>query len=63
MVDAKLLTLPEVQAETHLSRSTLYKLVQAGELLSVKVGRSRRVPADALRAYVARLIADAQAGN
>ena len=38
---------------------TAYGLIASGELRSVKIGRSRRVPADALEEYVAKLV-DAQ---
>jgi excisionase family DNA binding protein len=41
-----------------LGRSKLYELLSAGEVRTVKVGRRRLVPADALAEYVARLTAD-----
>ena len=39
------------------SRATIWKLMKAGELASVKIGRSRRIPAAALRDFVERLTA------
>lgn len=36
-----------------LSRMTVYRLVHSGELPAVRVGRSFRVPQDALDAYLA----------
>jgi excisionase family DNA binding protein len=33
----------------------MYSILKSGELQSVKIGRSRRITAAALRAYVARL--------
>jgi excisionase family DNA binding protein len=38
-----------------ISRSKLYELLRAGEVESVCIARSRRVPVDALNDYVARL--------
>ena len=38
-----------------LSRSKVYALMAAGELHSVTIGRSRRIPMEALTDYVANL--------
>lgn len=38
-----------------MSRSRLYGLLADGTLASVRLGRRRLIPADALRAYVASL--------
>jgi len=35
-----------------VSKMTVYRLVQAGQLPAVRVGRSYRVPQDALDAYL-----------
>jgi len=52
----KLLYTPTEAADLlGVSRSTLYELLRAGEIASVRIGRSRRVPATALIAYVDRL--------
>ncbi len=53
--DALLLTPAEAARRLSLARSTLYPLLLAGEIASVKIGRSRRIPVDALRDYVERL--------
>jgi excisionase family DNA binding protein len=37
-----------------ISRSQIYKLIEAGVLPSVKIGRSRRVPIRAVRELAAR---------
>ena len=37
-------------------RTTIYALMATGELQSVKIGRSRRIPAAALEEYVAKLV-------
>ena len=48
-----LLTVGQVADALGLSRSKIYELLAAGELPSLTIGRSRRVPADALAAWVA----------
>jgi excisionase family DNA binding protein len=52
----KLLYTPRQAAEAlGVSRSTLYALMAAGDVPSVHIGACRRVPAEGLRRYVARL--------
>ena len=46
------LTVAEVAELMRLSRMTEYRLVNRGELPAVRVGRSFRVPQDALEAYL-----------
>ena len=54
--DNRLLFTPEHAADRlDIGRTTVYALMATGELRSVKIGRSRRVPAAALEAYVNRL--------
>ena len=49
----KLLLTPEEAAEVlGIGRSKVYELLAARQLASVKIGTCRRIPADALRAYV-----------
>ena len=50
-----LLRVEEAARLLSVGRSKAYELIAAGELESVTIGRSRRVPLDALRAFVARL--------
>lgn len=50
-----LLTVPEAAAIIRHSRSVLYKLMDSGEIRSVKVGRRRLILTEALHAYVDRL--------
>jgi excisionase family DNA binding protein len=55
--DAPLLYTPEGAAtKLGTGRTTIYALMKRGELPSVKIGRSRRVPAAALEQYVTRLV-------
>ncbi|MDF6043434.1 excisionase family DNA-binding protein [Streptomyces sp. JH14] len=55
--DPTLLLLPVEEAARRLGigRTTCFALIASGELESVKVGSLRRIPADALAVYVARL--------
>ncbi len=56
----RLLLTPEQAAEAlNIGRSKVYELIAGGRLLSVKIGSCRRVPVDALRAYVASLSGEA----
>jgi excisionase family DNA binding protein len=50
-----LLTVPEAARRLRIGRTLMYELVTTGQIESVTLGRLRRVPADALPAYVARL--------
>ncbi len=50
-----LLTVEEAARRLQIGRTTCYSLIRSGELESVPVGRLRRVPADAIPEYVARL--------
>jgi excisionase family DNA binding protein len=59
--DSRLLFTPEhAAAKLDVGRTTVYTLMASGELKSVKIGRSRRITADALREYVVRLEAGGQ---
>ena len=51
-----LLTVPEAAAALAISRSKLYELLAAGSIGSVRIDGSRRVPIEALEAYVAGLL-------
>jgi excisionase family DNA binding protein len=51
-----LLTVPEAAEALAISRSKLYELLAAGLVRSVRIDGSRRVPVEALEAYVATLI-------
>ncbi|MFE7889725.1 excisionase family DNA-binding protein [Streptomyces nigra] len=50
-----LLTVEEAARRLGIGRTTCFALIASGELESVKVGALRRIPADALVAYVCRL--------
>lgn len=50
-----LYTTGEAAAALRISRTKLYELLAGHEIESIHIGRSRKIPADALRAYVERL--------
>jgi len=56
MDDHMLFTPVEVAGMLAISKSKVHQLLSAGELSSVRIGRSRRVPQRFLREYVDRLI-------
>jgi excisionase family DNA binding protein len=45
---AELLTVAEVSALLRVSKMTIYRMVHAGEMTHVRVGRSFRIPAEAV---------------
>ncbi len=49
-----LLPIPAAAEALGISRSTLYGLMDRGELEYVKVGRARRIPAAAIERFVSR---------
>ena len=49
---AQLLTVAEISTMFRVSKMTIYRMVHAGELAHVRVGRSFRVPADAVQAIL-----------
>ncbi|MCO8301889.1 helix-turn-helix domain-containing protein [Streptomyces sp. RKCA744] len=55
----ELLTVPEVMARLKIGRSTVYDLIRSRRLLSLTIGRARRVPAAALRDFIDHQIAEA----
>lgn len=50
--DRLLLTVVEAARRLEISRSVLYELIASGDIQSIHVGRSRRIPADALTDYI-----------
>jgi excisionase family DNA binding protein len=58
--DLRLYDVPEVMMLLHLSRTVIYELIRCGRLRSVKEGRARRIPAAAIRDYIALLEGEAE---
>jgi len=53
-----LLTVEEAAALLSLGRTSVFGLIKSGALRSVRIGRSRRVPREAVRDYAASLVAE-----
>jgi excisionase family DNA binding protein len=54
--DPLLLSVEEGAAQLRIGRSRMFDLIRRGKVLSVKVGGSRRIPYDSLKAYVDELV-------
>lgn len=54
MSEQKLMTIEAVCEATSLGKTTIYELLRAGEIESIWIGTARRIPADALDAWIAR---------
>lgn len=52
-------TIPEAATALRISRTKLYELLDSGEIESIHIGRSRKIPAEGLRIYIDRLRARA----
>jgi excisionase family DNA binding protein len=50
----KLLNVNEAATALGLGRSLVYTLVASGELVSIKIGRARRIPLSALDEFIAK---------
>ncbi len=57
-VDVRFLTVAEVAALMRVSRMTVYRLVHGGVLPAVRVGRSFRVPEQAVHDYLRQSLID-----
>lgn len=58
-LDTRLLRVEAVAHQLQVSRSIAYRLIRNGEIESVTIGASRRVPREALDSYIERLRASA----
>lgn len=52
-----LLSVEAAALRLNISRTRMYALIKAGAVISVRIGRLRRVPAIELDAFAARLVA------
>ena len=52
LAEVRFLTVAEVASIMRVSKMTVYRLVHSGELPAVRVGRSFRVPEDAVHDYL-----------
>ncbi len=58
-----LLSVEEGAAQLRIGRSRMFDLIRRGKVLSVKVGGSRRILYDSLRAYVDQLVTEQASGT
>lgn len=58
----RLLKVSDVVERTQLSRTTVYELIASGELASITIGRTRRVPEAALDEFLRGLYRPATTG-
>src|SRR6476469_1923444 len=58
LAEMRFLTVAEVAASMRVSRMTVYRLVHSGELPAVRVGRSFRVPEQAVHDYLDKAFND-----
>jgi excisionase family DNA binding protein len=60
-----LLTVQQCCERLNVPRSAVYLLIMSKQLSSIKIGRLRRVPAEAVEAFIARQLAEqgAEAGS
>lgn len=58
MID-ELLTVTDVMARLKLGRSTVYDLIRSRRLVSITIGRSRRIPASSVREFIEHEIDEA----
>jgi excisionase family DNA binding protein len=63
MVDEMLFSVSEAARRLGIGRSLLYRLILERQVLSVKIGRSRRVPLCALEEFVKTKVAEAEGAD
>jgi excisionase family DNA binding protein len=56
-----LLTAEETARELRIARRRIWELINDGQLASVKIGKSRRIPRHAVESYIAQLEEQARA--
>ena len=49
-------TVTEAAQQLKIGRTTMYELVMSGQIRSVTIGRSRRVPASCITEYLTQLL-------
>jgi len=61
--EVRFLTVAEVAAIMRVSKMTVYRLVHSGEMPAVRVGRSFRVPEQAVHDYLRQSFVDSAADS
>ena len=60
LAEVRFLTVAEVAAAMRVSKMTVYRLVHAGDMPAIRVGRSFRVPESAVEQYVKGAVVEGQ---
>ena len=60
-IELTLFTVEEAAGWLSVGRTTVYALLKDGQINSVRIGRLRRIPVEALTSYTARLVAEQRA--
>jgi excisionase family DNA binding protein len=63
MPERVLLTVEEAAEQLGIGRTLTYKLINSGEIESIRIGRLRRVPTTAIQDYARRLSGDGPSGH
>ena len=58
LAEVRFLTVAEVATIMRVSKMTVYRMVHAGELPAIRVGRSFRVPEDEVHTYLRSSLVD-----
>ncbi len=58
---ALLVTIRQASTMLSISRSSIYLLIESGQLISIHIGRSVRLPVDQLEQFIADRLTAAQA--
>ena len=59
----RFLTVAEVAEQMRVSNMTVYRILHSGELPAIRVGRSFRVPAEALESYLSTYVVGREGGE
>lgn len=57
---SRFLTVAEVAEIMRVSKMTVYRLVHSGEMPAIRVGRSFRIPQDAVETYLSTAVIDGE---
>ena len=56
----RLYRVPEAMAQLSMSRTVIYEQIRSGRLRSVRQGRSRLIPAQAIAEYIELLVSESR---
>ncbi len=59
-MDTLLVTIDEAAQALSVSRRTLYRLIDTGQIDTVRIGSSRRIPTVALQSFCTRAVREAR---